>query len=125
MHDEPAVFAAELRALAGALRDHGLDAVADPDRAEVRVGVPAGGVVTVDLRPDLYRRYLEDQEEQYAALGGDPRAHAWTAWCRLVAGLLRDGAPGLALVAAPDGEVRLVPGAASDPDLGWSAEPGR
>jgi hypothetical protein len=123
--DEPAVYAAELRALAQTLRDQELDAVADPDRAEVRVGVATGGVVTVDLRPDLYRRYLEEQEEEYEALGGDPRAHAWTAWCRLVAGLLRAGAPELALVVAPDGQVRLVSGATADADLGWSAEPGR
>jgi hypothetical protein len=59
------------------------------------------------------------------ALGTDARAHAWAAWCRLVAGLLRDGAPGLALAAAPGGEVRLVPRAATDADLGWSGEPGR
>jgi hypothetical protein len=119
-HDDPEVYAVELRALARFLHTQGLEAEAVPDRAEVRVGT-----VTIHLRPDLYRRYLEEHEEELDAIGGDPRSHAWQAWCRLVAGLLRDGASGLSLEATPVGEVRLVPAGGASPPLGWSAEPGR
>ncbi|WP_133825770.1 hypothetical protein [Actinomycetospora succinea] len=122
-HDDPAVFAAELEALARHLREQGFDTEAVPGRATIRIDGR-----TVELPPDLYRVYLEAQEEEFEALGGDPRSHAWAAWCRLVAGLLRDGAPGLSLATAPDGEVRLVPHPTSDadpdPPLEWSAEPG-
>ncbi|MEJ2890067.1 hypothetical protein [Actinomycetospora aeridis] len=123
-HDDPAVYASELEALARHLREQGFDTEAAPDRAAIRIGAR-----TIDLPPDRCRAYLEDQEEEFEALGGDPRAHAWGAWCRLVAGLLLGGAPGLALATAPDGEVRLVPHPAGDEDADasreWSAGPGR
>jgi hypothetical protein len=124
-HDDPAVFAAELEALAAFLRAQELDAVADPEGAAMRLSDERKAEpVTVALRPDLYRRWFETAEEEFEAIGGDPREHAWRLWCRTVAAALtRSPGPRLALAEAPDGEVLLRP-EASGPALAWSAEPG-
>lgn len=122
-HDDPAVFAAELETLAAYLRDQGLDAVADPAGATLRL---TGGddTLTVALRPDLYRRWFDATEEELEAIGGDPREHAWRLWCRTVASLpARSPATHVALVASPDGNVLLRPTEPREPRV-WSAEPG-
>lgn len=138
-HDNPEVFARELDALAHELSRQGHEARADAASSTIEVGPRGHGedarAVTIELRPDLYRRYLEAQEEEYEAIGGDPRELAWTAWCHLVGRLLVDGPPGapgerrrLSLVTSPDGEVGLVPNAPGSeppgPGYVWSADPG-
>lgn len=122
-HDDPAVFATELEALAAFLRDQGVDAVADPAGATLRV-TGGGDTVTLELRPDLYRRWFEAAQEEFEAIGGEPRDHAWRLWCRMVATLpTRSPAKRVALVESPDGEVLLRPDE-DGPERAWSAEPG-
>ena len=123
-HDDPAVFTAELEALAAFLRGQGVDAVADPAGATLRL-TGADEPVTVALRGDLYRRWFEATEEELEAIGGDPRGHAWQLWCRTVASLPgRSPGTRVTLVETPDGEVILRPDDPTAPGYAWSAEPG-
>ena len=137
--DHPHLFAQELETLAGGLRGQGLDARADAARATIEVGTLGRGegthAVTVELRPDLYRQYLDEQEAEFDAIGGDPRARAWAAWWWQLAHALRYGFPRpsddlrrLSILRSDDGQVGLfanVVGSEPDaPQYVWSAEPG-
>lgn len=134
-HDDPDAFAAELDALAQFLRGQGLDAVADPRATAMRVGTagrpPDARELALDLHPDRYRRWFAVKEDEFEAIGGEPRDHAWRLWCRLVLSILTDG-PGtphrLSFAESPEGEVSLVADADGDepPEARyeWSTEPG-
>ncbi|GAA4809675.1 hypothetical protein GCM10023200_54330 [Actinomycetospora chlora] len=129
-HDDPAVYAAELDALARHLRCLGLDAASEPAASLVRVRPrrrePHARAVTLSLRPDLYRQYLDVLEAEFEAIGGDPVEHAWRSWCRLVVHALTGTSAEprhLRLARSDDGLVALLADAPAAQHR-WSAEPG-